>query len=471
MYLRTYFDKDTTIVKDSTVNLGANPIAELFYGGGFQDPQYSRYLFRFPIDGLKEKYQNCELGDLSKVRHTLKLTPIRSLGSFKNKDACLASSYKLCLFPITQDWTEGCGYDKDCVEDCSGYVSPNCNNSNGAANWYYAKDGELWEEEGVFDTLSGDTVYLDCVEQNCDDCTVEFDMTVLVNHFITGDTENFGFGIAYHSEYEIDPPNFYTYLGFYSRETPNFYEPFLETVYENPIEDDRNQFYQDKVNKLYLYSFLRGEPKNLDTNPIVNILDPSDNVYLTLTGECVDKGVYAVEFTIPSTGDTQCAEWIDKWYNISVDGVQRPDVEQYFYLKPSEEYYNIGLESYTPKRFGFSFRGIKRNEFIQRGGIRKVFVDTKQAFNTLKKVVLDNLYYRLYVKEGLQQVDVIPWSPVNRSFCDNYVYLDTFWLIPQNYYLDFKAVSNGEERTYPEEIKFVVIEDDKACKRIRYGIE
>ena len=110
MYFRTYFDKDNTIIKDSTVNLGANPISELFYGGTYEKPEYSRFIFHFPIERLRELYNNCQLGDLSQVNHKIVLKTTRFFGDCKkDQELCLATSYQLCLFRIRQDWEEGCG--------------------------------------------------------------------------------------------------------------------------------------------------------------------------------------------------------------------------------------------------------------------------------------------------------------------------------------------------------------------------
>jgi len=48
---RTYFDKDTVIVRNSCANTGRNPIAELFHGGSLDLDEilYSRYLFGFDL--------------------------------------------------------------------------------------------------------------------------------------------------------------------------------------------------------------------------------------------------------------------------------------------------------------------------------------------------------------------------------------------------------------------------------------
>ena len=62
-------------------------------------------------------------------------------------------------------------------------------------------------------------------------------------------------------------------VGFFSRHTQTFYEPFLETSFNDLIQDDRNTFFENTNNKLYLYSFKYGVPQRLDSNPTVDILD------------------------------------------------------------------------------------------------------------------------------------------------------------------------------------------------------
>jgi hypothetical protein len=59
-------------------------------------------------------------------------------------------------------------------------------------------------------------------------------------------------------------------LGF-TNNTQTFYEPYIETKYDNHIIDDRNNFILDKLNKLYLYVNVGGNPTNLDALPTVII--------------------------------------------------------------------------------------------------------------------------------------------------------------------------------------------------------
>jgi len=70
---------------------------------------------------------------------------------------------------------------------------------------------------------------------------------------------------------------------------------------------------------------------------------------------------------------------------------------------------------------------------------------------------VDNLEYRVYVTQGTTQVEVIPWSSVNKTFTHNYFLLDTGWMIPNEYYIDIKATSNQQVDIYRKQIKFQVI--------------
>ena len=73
--LRTYFSKDTTIVRNSCVNTGRNPIVELFYAGStnVNNTKYSRYLFDIDLTGLTQNLSCVNLSGGS-VTHKIKMT-------------------------------------------------------------------------------------------------------------------------------------------------------------------------------------------------------------------------------------------------------------------------------------------------------------------------------------------------------------------------------------------------------------
>jgi hypothetical protein len=66
MVIKTYFDKNNTIVSNLNVNTGLNPIAELFYGGALTQQRYSRFLFHFDETRLKSLYTGGTFTDLTK---------------------------------------------------------------------------------------------------------------------------------------------------------------------------------------------------------------------------------------------------------------------------------------------------------------------------------------------------------------------------------------------------------------------
>ena len=76
MVFRTYFDKNNTLLKNSTINTARNPVTELYYGGAVSDLEYSRFIFHFDESRLRGLYTGGTITDLSKTRHLLKMTKI-----------------------------------------------------------------------------------------------------------------------------------------------------------------------------------------------------------------------------------------------------------------------------------------------------------------------------------------------------------------------------------------------------------
>ena len=86
-------------------------------------------------------------------------------------------------------------------------------------------------------------------------------------------------------------------------------------------------------------------------------------------------------------------------------------------------------------------------------------MSAREPYTTNKSALVDNIQYRLYVREGNTQVEVIPWTMVNMTFTDNNFLLDTSWMIPNEYYLDIKSTSNQQVDTYSKVIKFQIINE------------
>jgi hypothetical protein len=147
----------------------------------------------------------------------------------------------------------------------------------------------------------------------------------------------------------------------------------------------------------------------------------------------------------------------DVWKDVVINGVTRPNISLDFVMRPSMEYYNIGNNDMLPKKIAVSIGGIRNQEKIKRGDIRKGIVSARIPYTVEQTQTIDNLQYRLYVKEGVRELTVIDFQPVEMA--NNYYYflLDTASLIPNTYYLDVLATSNLEVTTIKSVVQFDIV--------------
>jgi hypothetical protein len=462
MVLRTYFDRNNTLVYNNNTNTGKNPVAELFYGGNWlsENPLFTRYIFQFNTERIEEFRDKGMYPDLSKLTHTLRMTNTSTFDeSLLSKETAdgkdRTTSFNLNLFAVNQDWDEGVGYDFSgqkyfSSSDASVY-------SEGASNWIEATNGVNWVDGSG--TYTGSTSGVTLQTQHFEDGNenLEIDITDIVNGYLTGAT-NHGLGLAFDDGNEVSIEDNLKYVGFFTRHTQTFYEPYVETRYADTIIDDRGNFYLDKNNKLYLYVNIGGVPTDVDTmtGMTVTINDNGGDLFSSFTSNQithVTQGVYSIDLLVPTT-IIGCTIYEDVWSGVVIDGLTRPDIELEFELKDSAEYYNIGSDASTPKTYTFNVSGVKDGEKINRGDIRKVRVMARVPYSVNQQEVLDTLEYRLYIKEGKAEYTVIDYAPVELAFNYNYFLLDTASLVPQRYYLDVKATSNYEVNTTKNIISF-----------------
>ena len=473
----SYFSKNNTIISNSYVNTGRNPVTELFYGSTIvlQYPQgFSRFIFNLDLELLQLKVDDGTISiDCSNsMKHTLRMTNTSTfdkelLNTITSQGRMRATSFDLILFriPENQYWDEGVGYDfGDLVYEFS---ENDRNYSTRPSNWYQTTTIDEWTEPGMYNNrndgvvnYSGLTI-VDTQHFQFGDENISFNMTNEINSILNGSlTGVTGWGIAFKPEVEDLADLTETYeVQFFTRHTQTFYEPFLETIYNDLVEDDRNDFILGKQNKLYLYIFDDGNPINLDSNPLVTLSDQTGSPIIGLTGLTTcrrTKGIYEVTIPPLASYKTPCT-FNDKWTGLLLNGFPLPDVTNTFILYPLKKSIQIGPKSYDPKLYGFDFYGIKQDEKIYNTDIRKVGVIVKQAYTTNKQLPNVDCFYRVYVREGQTEVQVQDWTPVNRTSNEYYFIFDTRDKIPNEYYIDMKVESSGEINTYKRTLKFQIV--------------
>jgi hypothetical protein len=491
----SYFSKNNTIIYNSYTNTGRNPVTELFFGrvdNVISPKGFSRFIFDIDLSQLQEKISQGIINTGRTMTHTLNMTNTIMfnydlLNTTTSDGRRRAISFDLELHRIpkinltgaSQTWDEGVGYDY--------YDNASLNSSNASltsvneknndrsfssrpSNWYNSQTISGWSTNGIYvnnNTGTGNTInysgltFVDTQHFEFGNENIEFDMTNEINSILTGGTTGLtGWIISFKPDVENISGLTENYsVGFFTRHTQTFYEPYLQTNYNDLIIDDRNAFYSGKQNKLYLYSYINGRQQNFDSTPIVYITDPEDEIlpsYSALTTNRITEGVY--ECVVPSiTGYTTPSQFLDTWTNISIDGNSISNIENEFVLLNQSEYYQISTQSKEPVLFGFDFSGIKQDEKILNTDTRKINVFVKQAYSS--KIILPKVecYYRVYVKEGTTEVNVQDWTQINKTTNEYYFIFDTKDKIPNEYYIDIKAYSSGQVDTYKRQLKFQIV--------------
>jgi len=480
---KSYFNRNTTIVSNSYANTGRNPICELFFGGvnNVITPKgYSRLLFNIELSGLTNQISGGQIstGCSKNMTHILNMTNTSSFDKELLNDTWSngrrrATSFDLVLFRIPkvsgstgdiQSWDEGVGYDYyDFTE-----LPTDKSYSSRPTNWYEPQTISKWSVPGVYDNLnsnlnsglnfSGLTI-IDTQHFEFGNEDIKFDMTQEINDILTGATTGVtGWGVAYYPQVENITGLTENYsVGFFTRHTQTFYEPYLETTHDDLIQDDRNIFYEKKSNRLYLYSYQFGNPQNFDELPTVDITDMSGAVkYSNLTTCQVTNGVYEVIVSGVTETNIPCM-YYDTWKNLKINGVDISNVTNEFVVNDLSDLYQIGSTTNDPSIYGFDFYGIKQDEKILGPDTRKVNVIIKKAYTTNEILNKVDAYYRVYVREGKTEVQVQDWTKLNRTPDSHYFIFNTDDKIPNEYFIDIKVITDREINTYKRELKFQIV--------------
>jgi hypothetical protein len=494
--LRSYIDKNNTIVSNSFVNTGRNPVIELNFGASdliVPNYGYSRLLFNLDLSLLEENIATgvISTGCTSAMTHTLKMTNTSSfdnelLNTFMSNERRRATSFDLILFRIPkisgdtgepQFWDEGVGYDYTDFNIAQNsayggstpltYVDSRAFSTR-PSNWYQTTTISGWSQSGVYNNKNEGTVNFSGLtivarqhfELGNED--LNMDMSDEINGILEGSiTGVTGWGVAYLPQIENITGLTESYsVAFFSRHTQTFYQPYLLTNYDDIIKDDRNLFLKSQTNRLYLYVYQNGDLVNLDSTPFVRIEDRAGDAVTGMASlsTCLrTKGVYEVVVPNGFSASPVPCEYYDIWSGLTINGQGIPNVTNQFVLQQYNAGIQIGSLSKEPQIFGFNFYGILQNEQILNTDIRKVGVTIKKAYTGQQ--VLENVsaFYRVYVKEGTTEVLVQDWTPINRTPNEYYFIFDMRDKIPNQYYVDIQVNTSGEKDTYKQQLTFNIV--------------
>ena len=297
---------------------------------------------------------------------------------------------------------------------------------------------------------------------------LNIDITNIFNKFLDGELENYGIGMAFSPMLEASESEYENYIGFLTDKTNTFFEPFVETRYEDMVSDDRSNFVLGKRNRLYLYCTIGDHLEDLSLNPTVTIRNGDGEIIRDSAGREMtwimskrqSKGIYYIDVKLSRSDFEPDTMLYDTWTNIQYQGTLLDDVELDFVVKQSANYFNIGNSiSTTDITFSPVISGIKEKEQIKRGDIRKLVIQAKPSYTNNTAQLLDTMDLRLYVKDGTREIDVIEWDTVNKAFLENYYMVDTNILIPQRYFVDIRIKYGMNSIIHHDVLSFDIVDD------------
>ena len=458
---RSYFSKNDTLIEDNESNNSQNPVTEISYGT--VNSEVSRFIFEIDLEPLKKRIKQGIINPDRILKHVLYMTNTintseKYLGTkMHDGETQRTSSFDLELWNLEEEWDEGSGYDF--VYDEEQYIKSTV--TVGPVNWYDTQTGIEWETEGAYS--SGSTILGEQHFEKGNE-NIEIDLTDYINFRLglisgtTGLTGSTGVGIKFFDYYEAQETLHRQAVAFYARKTNTAFEPHIRTVFDDTIKDDRNYFFLDKNNELYLYYNKGGQPSDVTVNS-VEIIDYMGQPYTTISGDSVEKirlGVHKITLNIDSDVYPDAVLFTDRW-NYSLNGKNK-SFENEFYLLSDDGYFNfdlgnrINFDNYT-----FSFFGLSEGEKIKDNEIRRIEVDVKQLYPNQDNNVPLDVEYRLYNSQtDHHQFDIIPWTKVNRTFRGYDFFLDFSWLVPQDYKLELRLL-NGNTFQVKDPINFTVV--------------
>lgn len=468
-----FLDKTNTIIEGSRFNYGLNPILSLGYGHGKM-----RGLIHFDIKEIRELIKDKTFANTEKLKFFLKMTNCFSVAGVPYEKELIrgvnemgerACSCDVILFKLPCDFDAGRGFDF--VKDF--WVKNNTSLSKDGSTWYCSKSMIPWSETyindydfrtdqgGIYSKEKLEEEYtkyknneksIIVGEQHFDfgNENLNIDITNYVLECIETNVNN-GLCLSFTPYYEKQKTDKMQCLDFFNDNTNTYFHPYVEVIYNEYINDNRINFTLSNNERLYLYVYNDGVLSNLDKIPTCTI---EDKEYIV---KQASKGTYYIEISYKNSQMMEESVYYDKWSNIVLNGEIYDDIEMEFYVNKKDRKISIGNKSSVKNNVVPSLSGINDGENLNQGEIREITVDFREKFSTDKKHLINTGEYRLYVKDDVNEIDVINYHPIEICNTENYFLIHTMDLIPNEYYVDIKINSGREVMIFKNVLRFKIV--------------
>ena len=486
---RYYATKDNTITNAYKANLttrgvsgnmGQSDILEVFniYAQATTtSSELSRILIQFDTDAINADRTAGDIPASGSVNFFLTMYDAEHTQT-------TPKDYTLVVSAISQSWDEGLGLDMEEYSD------------EDASNWLSASDDTQWVDYGGTPQPGGSyktgsdaspTEYLFTQSFDTGFENLEVDVSHLVEDWISGDLDNYGFGVHLTSSDESATNSYYTKM-FFARGSQFFHKrPVIEARWDSSKKDNRGDFYlssslvpaSDNLMNLYLYNVARGQLTNI---PAVGTNDMEVSIYSGTTDPAGDKLYLPVGGGVVATGDVNItASHVETGiYSCSFAYVSSSITSIYdVWHSGGIEYHTgsaINIKTFDSQDYNFDQRYVSKvtnlRAIYNRGEKVRFRLYTRQkdwsptiytvANNIIETSIIDNTYYRFTrVSDNLE---VIPFGTgslnhTRLSYDTSGSYFDLemgLFDTDTVYELSFAYLINGSYVQQPERFRFRV---------------
>ena len=148
----------------------------------------------------------------------------------------------------------------------------------------------------------------------------------------------------------------------------------------------------------------------------------------------------------------------DKWY-LTINGRETSYTGQFYLISPDKYYSFNQSNNMNFDNYFFYFWGIGEKENIRAGNVRKIKLTIKELYPNQNNFIPLDIEYRIFTTLGKKyEIDVVPFTPVNRTNTGYEFNLDTSWLIPQDYHLQLR-MKNGNYFENKQTLSFTIVSD------------
>jgi hypothetical protein len=278
---------------------------------------------------------------------------------------------------------------------------------------------------------------------------IEVDITNYVNGILFSGQPNNGICIAYSANTESLTSDVKNVTTFFSKYTQTFFEPFLETTYNDRVNDDLCCMNFDVPNDFFFVS--QSSISSLNKFEIID--SNGDIIYNSSAFTQLNNFNYKISHTIDSEDYQDIEIFYSRWY-YTQNGKNKV-LEKQFNISKID--LNDGISLTYGSDVFINVLGIKQNEIItKKVGLKRLIFRAKRLIETrILKNIIGDIEFRIYVNQGKNQIDVIPFTKASKVNDEYFTEIDFSWFISHDYTIEIRALDkNGIQYPNSNYVKF-----------------